>query len=120
MNYESAVEHYSKTVPGVSLIIGKISFGRRLELAREVRELAVRHEFLAAGSSAEKMEAALIAAEIEKLYVRWGVKEVRGLDIDGEPATPDSLTAKGPEALFREAAQAVASECGLSDDERKN
>lgn len=120
MNYESVVEHPSTTVPGVSLIIAKISFGRRVELARKVRELAVRHDFLTAGSGAEKMEAALVNAEIERLYVRWGLIEVRGLAIDGEPATPDSLMSKGPEALFREAARMVADECGLTDEERKN
>ena len=50
----------------------------------------------------------------------WGLKEVRGLKLDGEPATPESLAATGPEELFREAVAAVKAECGLTEAERKN
>jgi hypothetical protein len=46
--------------------------------------------------------------------------EVGGLELDGSPASPESLIAQGPEGLFREALEAVKRECGLSDEERKN
>lgn len=121
MNYttESVVE--SKIMPGVRFRIAKMSFGRRIELARRIRELAQRIEFLDAGENPqEKMDAALLASEIDRLYVSWGVKTVEGLELDGSPATPESLAAAGPEELFREALARVKTECGLSEAERKN
>ncbi len=45
---------------------------------------------------------------------------MRGLELDGAPATPESLAAIGPEELFREAVAAVKAECGLTETERKN
>ncbi len=54
---------------------------------RRVRELARRVEFLGAGKDPEdKMDAALLQAEIEQLYVTWGVKAVEGLTVDGANA----------------------------------
>src|ERR1039458_4404896 len=50
-----------------------MSFGRRVELMRRVRELAKRTGFLAAGEdSGDKMDAGLLHAEIERLYFAWG------------------------------------------------
>ena len=116
---ESVVE--SRTVPGVRFTIAKMSFGRRVELMRRVRELARRTEFLAAGEEAgEKMDSALLHAEIERLYVMWGVKAVSGLTVDGSIAGPELLAEAGPEELFREALAAVRRETGLNEEERKN
>jgi hypothetical protein len=120
MNYESWVERESKTAPGVTFVLAKMSFGRRVELTRRLREIAQRVEFLEAGDAKEKIDAALLTCEIDRLYVLWGLKEVRGLDLDGEAATPESLAAVGPEELFREAVGAVKAECGLTETERKN
>ena len=50
----------------------------------------------------------------------WGVKEVHGLRIDGDDATPETLISSGPEELFREALEFVMDEIGLSEDESKN
>ncbi len=120
MKYESWLERESQTAPGVTFVLAKMSFGRRVELTRRLREIAQRVEFFEAGGAAEKIDAALLTGEIDRLYVTWGVREVRGLELDGEPATPESLAAAGPEDLFREAVAAVRAECGLSDTERKN
>ena len=121
MKYASHVERPATSYPGVTLVIARLSFNRRLELAKQIRQLAGRHEFLRAGKSPEeRMEGDIVAAELESLYVRWGLKEVRGLEIDGEIATPEQLLDCGPEALVREAAEAIIAECGLSVDERKN
>src|ERR1017187_3657879 len=99
---EAAVE--SQVVAGVTLLIARMSFGRRVELMRRVRELARRTEFLAAsGDAVDKMDAGLLQAEIERLYVMWGVKAVSGLAIDGAMAGPELLAEAGPEELFREA-----------------
>ena len=103
------------------MTIAKMSFGRRVELMRRVRELARRTEFLAAGEEAgEKMDSALLHAEIERLYVMWGVTAVSGLTVDGSTAGPELLAEAGPEELFREALAAVRRETGLNAEERKN
>ena len=98
-----------------------MSFGRRVELTRRIRDLGKRIEFLEAGDDLkEKLEAAVLSHEIEKLYLEWGLRAVEGLEIDGRPATPQALIADGPEDLCQEIAAAIKGECGLSEDERKN
>ena len=119
-SYESEAVVESRLRPGVRYRISKMSFRRRLELMRQVRELARRVEFLGAGHDpGDKMDAALLQAEIEQLYVIWGVKAVEGLRVDGASAGPDMLAA-GPEDVFREALAAVRREIGLNEEERKN
>src|SRR6266436_9349278 len=120
MTYESVLERASQTAAGVVFVLAKMSFGRRVELTRRLREIAQKVEFLEAGDAKEKIDAALLTSEIDRLYALWGLREVRGLDLDGSPATPESLAAMGPEELFREAIAAVKAECGLTDAERKN
>jgi hypothetical protein len=66
------------------------------------------------------MDSALLHAEIERLYVMWGVKTVIGLTVDGSMAGPELLAESGPEDLFREALAAVRRETGLNEEERKN
>ncbi len=119
--YESCLSVESGIIPGVRFVVQKMSFARRMELTRRIRDLAERVEFLNAGESTkEKMDAALLSAEIDRIYVLWGLSEVGGLELDGTPVTPESLVLRGPEELFREALAAVKAACGLSEDERKN
>jgi len=121
MTYESTTRAESRARPGVTFIIAKMSFGRRMELVRRIRELSLRREFLNAGKSTEeKLEAALLSAQVDQLYISWGLQQVIGLEVDGQTATPELLASAGPEDLFREAVEAVKAECGLSEDERKN
>ncbi len=121
MGYTSCVTIESQCRPGVSLTIRRMSFGRRIELTRQIRELARKIEFLEAGSdTGEKIEAALLRAEVERLYLTWGLVRVEGLEVDGATATPESLLNEGPEDLCREAIRAIKAECGLTDAERKN
>ena len=120
-NYLSEAVVESRVVPGVTFTIAKMSFARRVELVRRVRELARRTEFLgASGDTGERMDAVLLGAEIERLYVTWGVKAVSGLRVDSVEAGPELLAEAGPEELFREALAAVRRETGLSEEERKN
>ena len=120
MNYQSWLERESQTTPGVTFVLAKMSFGRRVELTRRLREIAQKVEFLEAGDAKEKIDAALLTSEIDRMYALWGLREVRGLELDGAPATPESLAAAGPEELFREAVTLVKAECGLTESERKN
>jgi hypothetical protein len=121
MTYESVELVDSKIADGVSYSVSKMSFARRMDLMKRVRDLARRAEFLvAAEDTGGKMDAALLEVEIERLYVKWGLREVTGLEVDGSAATPESLAESGPEDLFREALAAVRAAAGLSDAERKN
>ncbi|MGA2145843.1 MAG: hypothetical protein ABSH49_12870 [Bryobacteraceae bacterium] len=121
MTYESERVVESKAAVGVRFRVARVSFIRRMELMREVRELARRKEFLEGGQSAEeRMDGALLQGEIDKLFVKWGLRAVEGLRLDGEEATLELLAEKGPEGLFREALEAVRTEVGLTPDERKN
>jgi hypothetical protein len=111
----------SKTAPGVEFVIARMTFGRRVELMKRVRDLAMRLEYFEAGREEKnRIEASLLSAQIDRLYVEWGVEQILGLEIDGEPATPLSLVDSGPEDLFHEALEAVRAECGLNEQERKN
>lgn len=119
--YESVTRVESKAAPGVSFTIARMSFGRRVELMRQLRELAGRMEFLDAGRDPkEQMDGALTRAEIDRLYVQWGLRGIEGLELDGVAATPASLADSGPEEVFREALAAVKAETGLTEAERKN
>ena len=121
MTYESVRTIESKVAPGVQFTVAKMSYGRRVELMRRIRELARRMEFLEAGqTTGEKMEASLLDAEISRLYVMWGLQSVTGLVLDGAEATPELLAERGPEGLFHEALVAVRAEAGLNEEERKN
>ena len=121
MTYESTVTVSSKTASGVSFIVARMSFGRRMDLMRRIRELSQRLEFLEASTSpGERMDAGLLRAEIDKLYVAWGVLSVQGLLVDGKEATPDLLIEAGPESLLQEVLTAVRAETGLTENERKN
>ena len=121
MTYESDQMVESKTVPGVRFRIAKMSFGRRIELTRRIRELAQKLQFLEAGGSLqERMDTALLCAEIDRLYMQWGLKEVNGLELDGVSATPELLIENGPEELLHEILGAVKGQCGLTETERKN
>jgi len=120
MEYESSVEVESAALPGVRLRVVRMSFGRRVELMRQVRELARRVECFEAGDLGQRMDAGLLRAEIERLYVAWGLVAISGLTVDGAPGSTQSVIDGGPEELFREALAAVRREAGLSEDERKN
>jgi hypothetical protein len=108
-------------MPGVKFTIARMSFERRVELMRRIRDLARRAEFLSAGQGPEdKMDAALVQAEIERLYVAWGLRAISGLLVDGHDASPETLSGDGPEGLFREALAAVRAEIGINEEQRKN
>jgi hypothetical protein len=119
--YDSAVWIDSEAVDGVRYAVARMSFGRRIELVRRIREIGRKAEFLEAGSDArDKLESAVLAGDVDRAYLEWGLVGVEGLTIDGETATPEMLIEKGPVALALEVLAKVKAECGLSEDERKN
>jgi hypothetical protein len=121
MNYESCTKAVSTSRPGVSYTIRKMSVERRAGLTRRLRTLLQKIEFLENGNDPrESTEAALLATEVDREYLLWGLVEVTGLEVDGQTATPETLVAAGPEDLCREIVAAIRAECGLTEDERKN
>ena len=121
MKYESFLEIESQTCQGVSFTITRMSFGRRIDLAKRVREIAHKLEFTRASKSAEDVvDTAVITGEIDRACLKWGLLKVEGLDIDGAAANPDTLAEAGPEALCREIVTAIKHECGITEEERKN
>jgi hypothetical protein len=121
MRYESVRTVESAVMPGVRFRIRKMSLERRVELTRRLGELLKRIEYLEAGREpGERIAAAEAASEVERIHLEWGLEGIEGLEIDGKPATAETLIAAGPEALSREILQAIRAECGLSEAERKN
>ena len=111
----------SRVARGVTFTVARMSFGRRVELMRRVRELAGEWSSWRPGKApGEKMDAALLQAEIDRLLRDVGIAGGSGLEVDGVAATPELLAEAGPENLFREALAAVRAETGLSEAERKN
>lgn len=111
----------SKTFPGVRLKVRKISFGRRIELLKQVAALASKAEYANASTDPqEKLEGALLQGEIDRAYLEWGLAGIEGLKIDGENASVEKLINEGPEQLCAEALEAVRREFGLSEEEEKN
>jgi hypothetical protein len=121
VHYDSVIVIDSKAASGVKFAIYRVSFGRRMELSRRVREISRKAEFLEAGTElSEKIEANILAQEIDAMYLQWGLVKIEGLIIDGEAATAAQLLEKGPEALAREVVGAIKEQCGLTETERKN
>ncbi len=119
-NYDSSMWFGSETCAGVRFRIARISVGRRIELARRIREIGRGIEFLEAGAAQEKLEAMVLSSEIDRAYLEWGLEEVEGLAIDGEVASPSALIEKGPAELAGEVLARIKAECGLNEEERKN
>ncbi len=118
--YSSIAWRESQTIRGVRYAIRRVSLAQRIELANRVQELLLKHEFLRAGDSADQVQANLAELLIQKLYIEWGLAEIKRLVIDGVDATADSVIEKGPELLAREIVAAIREQMELSEDERKN
>ena len=120
-SHESSVWFDSECSAGVRYRIARVSVGRRIALGRKIREIGRKLEFLQAGDDArEKLEAMVLAGEIDRAYLEWGLEAVEGLTIDGEEATPETLIERGPMGLAGEILGRIKSECGLSEAEVKN
>ena len=90
-------------------------------MIQQVKERAKKLEFHQAGDSLEDiLGSSLLTCEIERIYLEWGLIGVEGLEIDGAPATKESLFDCGPEPLCKEIIEAVKSEIFLTELERKN
>jgi hypothetical protein len=60
------------------------------------------------------------ARECTPDMVKFFLQEITGLDIDGVPATAESLIDAGPDDLYQEMAQAITGQLGLTNTEKEN
>lgn len=119
--HESLAWFDAATHAGVRYRIVRMSLGRRIGLARKIREAGRKLEFLEAGGDLrEKLDAAVLQGEVDRAYIEWGLEAIEGLEIDGEAATAQSLIERGPADLTAEILSRIRSECGLNESERKN
>jgi hypothetical protein len=120
-DWKSSLWVDSGHLPGVRYRLARISLARRQEITARVRGLAAELEFRQAGQGLDdRLRSRALECAIDAIYVEWGLKELDGLTIDGQAATPALLLERGPEHLSREIAEAVRRECFLSGEERKN
>ena len=121
MRYDSTITIESTAVEGVRFTIARMTFGRRIELMRRVRQLSAQMEFEKAGSHVtDQIQASLLGAEIDELYLKWGLVAIEGLEVDGGTATAETVVSLGPERLCHEIIVTIKRECSLTDEERKN
>lgn len=67
-----------------------------------------------------KLQVEVMDVVIGKLYpeyIKWGIADIQGLNIDGKPATVDSLIEDAPEALVAEVGEEIQRLIRLSPDE---
>jgi hypothetical protein len=118
--YISVAWYKSRCLQQVSFAVRRPSLAQRIELAERARGLTLKHEFLAAGDVSDQLTASLSELLVRRLYLEWGLAEIKGLKIDGEPASTATVIERGPEELADEIIKAIKAETGLSEDERKN
>jgi hypothetical protein len=118
--YSSVVWFESESFPKVTYSVRKVSLMQRIELTKAVRALLHQHEFLRAGGAEDEVGAKLAELMATKLYLELGLVDIKGLEIDGQECTKESLLEKGPEVLSIEIAQSIRAQLSLSEEERKN
>jgi hypothetical protein len=134
--YETTRRQESATFPGVFITLRKMTEGRRTELRRLIAEpnsrlrgiMREQAELDKLPEDARDMASFLelqdrfdeiLMSEVNPAWVRWGVKMVDGLEVDGRTlAVEDFLD--WPSVLFAEVVDLVKTEAELDGAERKN
>ncbi len=121
VEWASAQWRESASIPGIRFKTVKMTLARRRDLTSRVRTMLNQARFHAAsGEAEEQMEGSLLAVETDRMLLDWGLLEIEGLTIDGEPASVRNLIEAGPEELCREIAEQIRRDCQLTEQERKN
>ena len=102
-------EQHVKEIAAELIAIGenKTVFQMPRELADGFRELGSEAEFLKAESYFPKR-------------LQWGLAQIDGIDIDGSPATADSLLQSGPTDLVREILSKIDLVNGMTAEQLRN
>jgi hypothetical protein len=137
VKYTSTVDVKDERFPDVVVKLRKVSAGKRDEMRlaickhlEELSEIIQEAEEFREGADDNSASAAKIqwynarissvSARVDHVRARALVKSIDGLEIDGAPATIDSLIDSGDEDLFEVVSRAVKHEMGLDRDEQKN
>ncbi|MBV9269069.1 MAG: hypothetical protein JO061_23060 [Acidobacteriaceae bacterium] len=120
VDHETAIWLQSTALPAVEYAIRRVSLAGRIELTEKVRDLVLRREFLQAGGAGDQLEANIADLLVRQLYVQWGLVAIKGLRVNGRRAEIEDVINHAPEKLANEIVEAVKSELGLTDEERKN
>lgn len=135
MNFQSRVTLTSKVAgfENVSFTLNRMTEGRRIKLrlklaaiTAKLRESLVEIRKLREQENPDAKRVAelvdtvttIMEDEVTPTWVRWGLHHIEGLEIDGQPATVESLIESGPTQLYDEVAAAVRREAGLTEQEQ--
>jgi len=125
-----------ETFPGVEVVLRKMTEGRRLELRkaigepnRRIREIlreqaAIEQQPEETRDMAKWLELqdsfdGTMIEQINPSWIRWGVKQISGLEVDGKSLGVEDLL-DWPSEMFGEVLSLVKSEAELNGTERKN
>ena len=134
--HETTRRFESELFPGVSVILRKMTEGRRIELRRLINEDNRRiRDILREQADIEKQPDesrnmarwldlqdefnGLLIEKVNPIWIKWGVKQVEGLEVDGRALGAEDWE-NWPSALFTEVIDAVKAEAELNGIERKN
>jgi hypothetical protein len=126
----------SEIFSGVSVVLKKMTEGRRLELRKLIAEPNRRiREILREQANIEKEPEesrdmglwlslqdefdGIMIESINPAWITWGVKQIEGLEVDGRSLGVDDWK-EWPSALFDEVLTAVKGEAELNGSDRKN
>ena len=136
MKYETTKRIESALFPGVSIILRKMTEGRRIELRSLTSEANKRvREIMRAQAEIDKKPEderdtttwlelqdefdGLRIGTINPVWIKWGVKQIEGLEVDGRVLGVEDWK-DWPSALTEEVLEAVNGESELNGTERKN
>jgi len=134
--YNSTSRYDSQTIPGVVFILKKLTEGRRLELRKMLAEpqakmSLIMKELAKHNQLPEDQQDASVVSNlsmefddvlyerIHPTWVKWGLKSVEGLVIDGTTLTAENIM-DFPSELFEEILNTVMGGTQLSTDQSKN
>lgn len=136
MKYTTTRMVESKTIESVKFYLLKMTEGRRLSLRTLISEPNRRiREIMREQADIEKLPEeqrdmakwlesqdefdSIMLQKINPAWIRWGVKAVEGLEVDGKLLTKDDWS-DWPSIFFDEVLRAVKDEAELNGAERKN
>jgi hypothetical protein len=91
-----------------------VAIGENKTIFQMPRELA--DGFRELGSDAEFLK----ASDYYPARLKWGLAKIGGIEIDGAPATPETLLQSGPTDLTREILQQIDRVNGMTAEELRN
>ncbi len=135
-NHETTRRFESETTPEVTLILRKMTEGRRIELRkiiadpnRRIRDI-LRSQSMIEQSPEEARDNLkwlelqdefdeIMITTLNPSWVKWGIKQIEGLVVDGKSLGVEDWQ-DWPSVLFDEALTVVKAEAELNGAERKN